>query len=212
MSSNSWNGTDPIKGLVRVGNNAKRRQVNLGNFTADSLIYLRVDPGSRIQSKGGNGGTAGGGAGANGTNGQRALYSKTNFILDNAGIIAAGGGGGSGGNNSNYTYPVEQSNSCQKGETCYSQNFVTVFVPGGGGGGGAGYPNSSGGAGGSSDYNGGNGTFNNFGSGGGAAGNGGAGGGAGSTNKGSGGGGGAGGQGPGGAGGSGLVIIRYKFQ
>ena len=211
LNGNGWNGTDPIKGFVRVGNNALRRQVNLGNFSADSLIYLRVDPGSRIQARGGNGGAAGGGAGANGANGQRALYSKTNFILDNAGIIAGGGGGGSGGNNSNYTYPVQQSNSCQKGETCYSQNFVTVFVPGGGGGGGAGYPNSSGGAGGSSDYNGGNGTANQFGSGGGAAQNG--------TSNGGGNGGNLGknGQnsaGPGNAGTAGAAIegINYRVQ
>ena len=165
----------PIKGAVQIKSQVKRRQINLGNFSGDSLIYLRVDSNCRIQAKGGNGGNAGGGnnpGGGNGQNGQRALYSKTNFILDNAGIIAGGGGGGSGGQNSNHTYPVQQSNSCMKGNTCYEQNFVTVFVPGGGGGGGAGYPNSTGGSGGEQSNKGGNGTSNRFGSGGGAAQNG----------------------------------------
>ena len=87
----------PIKGAVQIKSQVKRRQINLGNFSGDSLIYLRVDSNCRIQAKGGNGGNAGGGnnpGGGNGQNGQRALYSKTNFILDNAGIIAGGGGGG----------------------------------------------------------------------------------------------------------------------
>ena len=74
--------------------------MNLGNFSSDSIIYLRIEGGNRIQSRGGDGGNVGN----NGNNGQRALYTRTKFILDNGGIIAGGGGGGSGGNNSNYTY------------------------------------------------------------------------------------------------------------
>ena len=107
-----------------------------------------------------------------GNNGQRALYTRTKFILDNGGIIAGGGGGGSGGNNSNYTYNVQQAYGCQKGSTCYRETPVTEFVPGGGGGGGAGYPNSNGGAGGEPGYQGGGGDFNSGGSAGPAAQNG----------------------------------------
>ena len=36
---------------------------------------------------------------SNGQNGQDALYTRVNFHLDNAGIIAGGGGGGAGGRN-----------------------------------------------------------------------------------------------------------------
>jgi len=158
-------GGNKIKGLVTVSGSVTRRQVNLGNFSSDSLIYLRLETNNRIQSQGGNGGNVG----ANGTNGQRALYTRTNFVLDNAGIIAGGGGGGSGGNNSNYSYEVQQAYGCQKGSTCYRQQTITEFIPGGGGGGGAGYPNSSGGQGGSNSYNGGGGQFNSRGSGGDAA-------------------------------------------
>ena len=53
--------------------------MNLGNFSSDSIIYLRVEGGNRIQSRGGNGGNVGN----NGANGQRALYTRTKFILDN---------------------------------------------------------------------------------------------------------------------------------
>ena len=158
-------GGNKIKGLVTVSGSVTRRQVNLGNFSSDSLIYLRLETNNRIQSQGGNGGNVG----ANGTNGQRALYTRTNFVLDNAGIIAGGGGGGSGGNNSNYSYEVQQAYGCQKGSTCYRQQTITEFIPGGGGGGGAGYPNSSGGSGGSNSYNGAGGNFNSGGGGGDAA-------------------------------------------
>ena len=149
-------GGNKIKGLVTLSGGITRRQMNLGNFSSDSIIYLRIEGGNRIQSRGGNGGNVGN----NGANGQRALYTRTKFILDNGGIIAGGGGGGSGGNNSNYTYNVQQAYGCQKGSTCYRETPVTEFVPGGGGGGGAGYPNSNGGAGGEPGYQGGNGDFN----------------------------------------------------
>ena len=161
-------GGNKIKGLVTVGGGITRRQMNLGNFSSDSIIYLRVEGGNRIQSRGGNGGNVGN----NGANGQRALYTRTKFILDNGGIIAGGGGGGSGGNNSNYTYNVQQAYGCQKGSTCYRETPVTEFVPGGGGGGGAGYPNSNGGTGGDTGYNGGAGNYNSGGSAGPAAQNG----------------------------------------
>ena len=103
-----------IKGLITVSGGNTRRQVNLGNFSSDSLVYLRIESGNRIQARGGNGANVGG----NGSNGQRALYTRTKFVLDNGGIIAGGGGGGSGGNNSNYSYEVQQSYGCQKGSTC----------------------------------------------------------------------------------------------
>ena len=161
-------GGNKIKGLVTVGGGITRRQMNLGNFSSDSIIYLRIEGGNRIQSRGGNGGNVGN----NGANGQRALYTRTKYILDNGGIIAGGGGGGSGGNNSNYTYNVQQAYGCQKGSTCYRETPVTEFVPGGGGGGGAGYPNSNGGTGGDTGYNGGAGNYNSGGSAGPAAQNG----------------------------------------
>ena len=161
-------GGNKIKGLVTISGSITRRQMNLGNFSSDSIIYLRVEGNNRIQSRGGDGGNVGN----NGNNGQRALYTRTKFILDNGGIIAGGGGGGSGGNNSNYTYNVQQSYGCQKGSTCYRDTPVTEFVPGGGGGGGAGYPNSNGGNGGDTGYAGGAGNFNSGGSAGPAAQNG----------------------------------------
>ena len=161
-------GGNKIKGLVTLSGGITRRQMNLGNFSSDSIIYLRIEGGNRIQSRGGDGGNVGN----NGNNGQRALYTRTKFILDNGGIIAGGGGGGSGGNNSNYTYNVQQAYGCQKGSTCYRETPVTEFVPGGGGGGGAGYPNSNGGAGGEPGYQGGGGDFNSGGSAGPAAQNG----------------------------------------
>ena len=171
--SNFYSG-NKVKGLLTVGDSTtqnvsyKRRQVNLGNFSSDSIIYLRLNLNCRISAAGGNGGNVGG----NGQNGQRALYSRTPFVIDNAGSIWGGGGGGAGGNDSNYTYPVQQSFSCQKGETCQETNNVTEFVPGGGGGGGAGYPAGSGGSGGSNAYNGANGQTDAGGGGGGAAQNG----------------------------------------
>ena len=88
-----------IKGLVTIGSatnastNGTRNQVNLGSFSADSKIYLRINLNCRITGNGGNGGNSGG---QNGGNGQRALYTRTKFILDNAGTIAGGGGGGGG--------------------------------------------------------------------------------------------------------------------
>ena len=103
-----------IKGVVILGNKNDQnagnysRQLNLGNFSSDSIIYLRLQLNSTIIPAGGNGGNVGN----NGQNGQRGLYSRTNFILDNAGMICGGGGGGAGGNDSNYTYPVEQAFGC----------------------------------------------------------------------------------------------------
>ena len=163
-----------IKGLLTVKQNVKHQQVTLGNFSSDSLVYLRLELNARIQGRGGNGGNAtgaGSGSGPNGQNGQRALYTRTNFILDNASIIAGGGGGGGGGKNSYYQYIVQQSFPCRKGDTCYQDETVQDFIYGGGGGGGAGYPNSSGGSGGSSSGNGGNGGYNGGGGGGSAANN-----------------------------------------
>ena len=173
ISNQGYSG-NKIKGLVTVTANSRRRQVNLGTFSADSLIYLRLELNARIQARGGDGGNAtgaGSGSGPNGSNGQRALYTRTNFILDNASIIAGGGGGGGGGKNSYYQYIVQQSFPCRKGDTCYQDETVQDFIYGGGGGGGAGYPNSSGGSGGSSSGNGGNGGYNGGGGGGSAANN-----------------------------------------
>ena len=173
ISNQGYSG-NKIKGLVTVTQNSRRRQVNLGNFSSDSLIYLRLELNARIQARGGDGGNAtgaGSGSGPNGSNGQRALYTRTNFILDNASIIAGGGGGGGGGVNSYYQYIVQQSFPCRKGDTCYQDQTVQEFIYGGGGGGGAGYPNSSGGSGGSSNGNGGNGGYNSGGGGGSAANN-----------------------------------------
>ena len=173
ISNQGYSG-NKIKGLVTVTANSRRRQVNLGSFSSDSLVYLRIELNARIQARGGNGGNAtgaGSGSGPNGSNGQRALYTRTPFILDNASIIAGGGGGGGGGKNSYYQYIVQQSFPCRKGDTCYQDETVQDFIYGGGGGGGAGYPNSNGGSGGSSSGNGGNGGYNGGGGGGSAANN-----------------------------------------
>ena len=166
--SNFYSG-NKVKGLLTVTSNKNRQQVNLGNFSSDSLIYLRLESGARIQGHGGNGGNATGagvGSGPNGQNGQRALFFRTAFILDNGGMMAGGGGGGDGGNNTYHQYNQEQSYPCQKGETCYTTNQNQDFKSGGGGGGGAGYPGGNGGLGGSNNYNGQNGNQNNGGSGG----------------------------------------------
>ena len=101
-------GGNTIKGLVTIGSatnanitNVVRNQLNLGNFSSDSKVYLRINMNNRITGNGGNGGSRGGN---NGGNGQRAMYTRTKFILDNAGTIAGGGGGGAGGNNAQCTY------------------------------------------------------------------------------------------------------------
>ena len=129
-----------IKGAVIVDN--VQQQVNLGNFSSSSKVYLRINTNRRITGRGGNGGAKGG---QNGSNGQRGLYTRTNFILDNGGVIAGGGGGGAGGNNSNCVYQNTNYFSCQKGEQCSElvQNQSPAY--GGGGGGGAGYPGGNGG-------------------------------------------------------------------
>ena len=162
ISNQGYSG-NKIKGLLTVTANSRRRQVNLGNFSNDSLVYVRLENNSRIQARGGDGGNAtgaGSGSGPNGSNGQRALYTRTPFIMDNGGIIAGGGGGGGGGKNSYHQYVDQQSYPCQKGHTCYQDETIQDFIYGGGGGGGAGYPNSNGGSGGSSGGNGGAGTYN----------------------------------------------------
>jgi len=141
-----------IKGLVTMGFNGSgspssphvRNQVNLGSFSSDSKIYLRINFGCRITGNGGNGGNSGG---QNGQNGQRALYTRTKFILDNGGTIAGGGGGGGGGNNSNCVYQNTNYFSCQKGQQCSELVQNQSPSAGGGGGGGAGYPGGSGGSG-----------------------------------------------------------------
>ena len=168
ITGQGYNGTK-IKGLLTVKQNVQHQQVTLGNFSSDSIVYLRLESGARIQGRGGNGGNATGagvGSGPNGQNGQRALYTRTPFIIDNGGMIAGGGGGGDGGNNTYHQYNQEQSYPCQKGETCYTTNQNQDFKAGGGGGGGAGYPGGSGGNGGSNNYNGQNGNQNNGGQGG----------------------------------------------
>lgn len=139
ISSQGYSG-NKIKGAVIVAN--VQQQVNLGNFSSDSRVYLRINTDKRITGRGGNGGAKGGN---NGGSGQRGLYTRTNFILDNGGVIAGGGGGGAGGNNSNCVYQNTNYFSCQKGEQCSElvQNQSPAY--GGGGGGGAGYPGGNGG-------------------------------------------------------------------
>ena len=99
ISSQGYGG-NKIKGLVTIGSatnanvtNVVRNQLNLGNFSSDSKVYLRINMNNRITGNGGNGGSRGGN---NGGNGQRAMYTRTKFILDNAGTIAGGGGGNLG--------------------------------------------------------------------------------------------------------------------
>ncbi len=90
ISNQGYSG-NKIKGLLTVTANSRRRQVNMGNFSNDSLVYVRLENNSRIQARGGNGGNAtgaGSGSRPNGSNGQRALYTRTPFIMDNGGIIA----------------------------------------------------------------------------------------------------------------------------
>ena len=138
ISSQGYSG-NKIKGALTVNNLQQR--VNLGNFSSDSRVYLRINSNKRISGKGGNGGSRGG---QNGQNGQRALYSRTPFIIDNAGIIAGGGGGGGGGNNSNCVYQNTNYFGCMKNQQCSElvQNQSPAY--GGGGGGGAGTPGGSG--------------------------------------------------------------------
>ena len=162
-----------VKGLITIKQNVRRQQVDLGNFSSDSLIYLRLELNARIQGRGGNGGNAtgaGSGSGPNGQNGQRALYTRTPFILDNASLIVGGGGGGAGGENSYHQYVEPVGTPCGKGSTCYQNETFQVFKAGGGGGGGAGYPGGNGGLGGNSNKNGFNGGQDSGGAGGGNSG------------------------------------------
>ena len=138
ISNQGYSGSK-IKGAVIVNN--LQQQVNLGNFSSDSKVYLRINANCRITGRGGNGGTRGG---QNGSGGQRGLYTRTPFIMDNGGVVAGGGGGGGGGNNSNCVYQNTNYFSCQKGQQCSElvQNQSPAY--GGGGGGGAGYPGGTG--------------------------------------------------------------------
>ena len=89
ISNQGYSG-NKIKGLLTVTANSRRRQVNLGNFSNDSLVYVRLENNSRIQARGGDGGNAtgaGSGSGPNGSNGQRALYTRTPFIMDNGCLL-----------------------------------------------------------------------------------------------------------------------------
>ncbi len=140
--SNFYSG-NKIKGLLTVTSNKSRQQVNLGSFSSDSKVYLRLESGARISARGGNGGNAGQNSASNGQNGQRALYTRTPFIIDNGGIIAGGGGGGAGGRNGTVTQTITETNNCMKGNQCTNQYDVTNNTSGGGGGGGAGYPGGS---------------------------------------------------------------------
>ncbi len=138
ISGQGYSG-NKIKGAIIV--EGAQQRVNMGNFSSDSKVYLRINANCRIAGKGGNGGSRGG---QNGQNGQRALYSRTPFIIDNAGIIAGGGGGGGGGNNSNCVYQNTNYFGCMKNQQCSElvQNQSPAY--GGGGGGGAGTPGGSG--------------------------------------------------------------------
>ena len=138
ISNQGYSG-NKIKGAVIVNN--LQQQVNLGNFSSDSKVYLRINANCRITGRGGNGGTQGG---QNGSGGQRGLYTRTKFIMGNGGVVAGGGGGGGGGNNSNCVYQNTNYFSCQKGQQCSElvQNQSPAY--GGGGGGGAGYPGGTG--------------------------------------------------------------------
>ena len=141
-------GGSKIKGALIVNNLQQR--VNLGNFSSDSKVYLRINTNCRITGRGGNGGTRGG---QNGSGGQRGLYTRTPFVMDNGGVVAGGGGGGGGGNNSNCVYQNTNYFSCVKGQQCSElvQNQSPAY--GGGGGGGAGYPGGQGFNGGSNGQN-----------------------------------------------------------
>tara|TARA_B100001029_G_scaffold114961_1_gene95094 strand:- start:1171 stop:2073 length:903 start_codon:yes stop_codon:yes gene_type:complete len=138
ISSQGYSG-NKIKGAIIL--QGVQQQINMGNFSSDSKVYLRINAECRIAGKGGNGGTRGG---QNGQDGQRGLYSRTPFITDNAGIIAGGGGGGGGGNNSNCVYQNTNYFGCMKGQQCSElvQNQSPAY--GGGGGGGAGTPGGTG--------------------------------------------------------------------
>ena len=142
ISGQGYSG-NKIKGALTVNNLQQR--VNLGSWSSDSRVYLRINNNDRISGRGGNGGQRGQNAASNGQNGQRALYARVGFHLDNAGIIAGGGGGGAGGRNGQVTQQVTEQNNCMKGNTCQNTYNVTNNTNGGGGGGGAGYPGGSGG-------------------------------------------------------------------
>ena len=163
ISSQGYSG-NKIKGALTVNNLQQR--VNLGSWSSDSRVYLRINNNDRISGRGGNGGQRGQNAASNGQNGQRALYTRVGFHLDNGGIIAGGGGGGAGGRNGQVTQHVTEQNNCMKGNKCQNTYNVTNNTNGGGGGGGAGYPGGT---------NGGNGAQNGQSNGGGSGGNSGAG-------------------------------------
>ena len=122
ISGQGYSG-NKIKGALTVNNLQQR--VNLGNFSSDSKVYLRINNNKRISGKGGNGGQRGQNSASNGQNGQRALYTRTPFIIDNGGIIAGGGGGGAGGRKGTNTQTVQETNNCMKGNQCTNQYDVT---------------------------------------------------------------------------------------
>ena len=159
-------GGNKIKGLLTITGNIQRQRVDLGNFSSDSRVYLRLEGGAKLIGAGGSGGFAGQGGTSNGGNGGRALYTRTKFILDNGGTISGGGGGGAGGANGTVVQQIQETNNCMKGNQCTNQYDVTQPQSGGGGGGGAGYPGGA---------NGGNGAQNGQINGGGQGGAGGAG-------------------------------------
>tara|TARA_B100001996_G_scaffold187583_1_gene143525 strand:+ start:7 stop:888 length:882 start_codon:yes stop_codon:yes gene_type:complete len=128
----------PIKGVVNI--QAKRKRVNLGNFSG--RVYLWVQSGHKISGSGGNGGNRGG---QNGAVGMDAVYSGgTDFLLNNQGVIAGGGGGGGGGQNAQCTYQNTYTYGCMKGNQCQGTDQQFANANGGGGGGGAGYPGGQG--------------------------------------------------------------------
>ena len=80
ISGQGYSG-NKIKGALTVNNLQQR--VNLGNFSSDSKVYLRINNNKRISGRGGNGGQRGQNSASNGQNGQRALYTRTSFIINN---------------------------------------------------------------------------------------------------------------------------------
>ena len=123
ISSQGYSG-NKIKGALTVNNLQQR--VNLGNFSSDSRVYLRINSNKRISGKGGNGGQRGQNSASNGQNGQRALYTRTSFIINNGGIIAGGGGGGAGGRNGTITQTIQETNNCMKGSQCTNLSLIHI--------------------------------------------------------------------------------------
>ena len=79
ISGQGYSG-NKIKGALTVNNLQQR--VNLGSWSSDSRVYLRINNNKRISGRGGNGGQRGQSAASNGQNGQRALYTRVGFHID----------------------------------------------------------------------------------------------------------------------------------